>query len=836
MPAMPREDRAYRAGGTIDLFLSDMPAVSDERLRLSEERPTIRWAVLAVVWLLIAALVVTETFAVRDYIALLDDSGNLPTTSIPMHRTLAAQYSDVQQWTRLALEHDGGWQVRFTQLDNAPNGREVHWNSGLVHLIQFAGRIRAASTDEPIATATERALAWLNLPIFLSMLVLLSTWAARRAGVLAGVLIAIAMTGHRFFYDGFVPNNLDHHGLLNASALGLILGGAFMHAGWFTRDEDDIRSAAVCSAVWGAFGMWISAASIIPAVTLVGVGGVVAACVPADSEEKFSGRAWRTWGIVGGALSLLAYVVEYVPHHIEWRLEVNHPVYALAWAGGAELVALIGEKRARAVARSVWRWAIASIAVLLPAIIIAIGRARVFLPLDPELARLHSFIDEFNSLFAFARRFGLGYLARYLVPMVLVLPALLACVRRYRARRALIVAAVATAGLALLAVMQVRWWMAAGAAEIALILTAVVLIRQRVSERATWAAVALVSLAFAQQAVWRGMVTRHNVTLRAVTPADAMEPLFRDVAVTLRASQPNGDITLLSSPDAALGVSYYGGFKTIGTFYWENHEGLAAAARMFSAESIDSARAEIQARGVTHVALFSISNFLEQFLLAEGRPLTRETISRTFGYRLLVAGEVPRWLRPIPFSMRPGGPPTSVKLFQVVPDQSEFDVAWWSAVAKAAAGDSTSEAEFNRAIALRGANEHAKLLSDAARAVYAYGAHALALRLYKRSAALESSAQTTLAIAWILSTSPDDAIRDGRLALTLLDPVVRAYRDAPGVLDTYAAALAEAGQYPEAASAESAAMANAERAGDEAARARGEQRLMAYRAGHAWRQ
>jgi len=83
----------------------------------------------------------------------------------------------------LAGQEGTHWQIRHTDIDNAPFGREVHWNSAFVHLIAAAGRIRQSMTGEPLPAATERALAWFNLPLFLGVVILFSSWAgANRPG------------------------------------------------------------------------------------------------------------------------------------------------------------------------------------------------------------------------------------------------------------------------------------------------------------------------------------------------------------------------------------------------------------------------------------------------------------------------------------------------------------------------------------------------------------------------------------------------------------------------------------------------------------------------------
>ena len=69
-----------------------------------------------------------------------------------------------------------------------------------------------------------------------------------------------------------------------------------------------------------------------------------------------------------------------------------------------------------------------------------------------------------------------------------------------------------------------------------------------------------------------------------------------------------------------------------------------------------------------------------------------------------------------------------------------------------------------------------------------------------------------------------------------MEPLVRANAGAGGVLDTYAAALAESGRFEDAVRAQGAAIDNARRQGDDPAAARGAERLRSYQTGRPWRQ
>ena len=120
-------------------------------------------------------------------------------------------------------------------------------------------------------------------------------------------------------------------------------------------------------------------------------------------------------------------------------------------------------------------------------------------------------------------------------------------------------------------------------------------------------------------------------------------------------------------------------------------------------------------------------------------------------------------------------------------------------------------------------------------AQYRAGRHDLALA--DLNEALRLDAKDSVArneLAWLLATSPKDAVRDGRLAVDLARAAAEqsGWKN-PGLLDTYAAALAEAGQFAEAVKWQQQALELPGLAGE--AKAGAEQRLRLYREGKPYR-
>jgi tetratricopeptide (TPR) repeat protein len=112
-----------------------------------------------------------------------------------------------------------------------------------------------------------------------------------------------------------------------------------------------------------------------------------------------------------------------------------------------------------------------------------------------------------------------------------------------------------------------------------------------------------------------------------------------------------------------------------------------------------------------------------------------------------------------------------------------------------------------------------------------------ARRLYERALELNPRERTALnGLAWLLATEPDAALRDGARAVTLAERLVElGGRSDPLVLDTLAAAYAEAGRIEDALATLYEARPLAEAAGESEIEAALERHRHRYETGEAWR-
>jgi tetratricopeptide (TPR) repeat protein len=100
---------------------------------------------------------------------------------------------------------------------------------------------------------------------------------------------------------------------------------------------------------------------------------------------------------------------------------------------------------------------------------------------------------------------------------------------------------------------------------------------------------------------------------------------------------------------------------------------------------------------------------------------------------------------------------------------------------------------------------------------------------YREALAADSRSVPALAnLAWLLATSPDDAVRDGKEAVQLARRACRIARDNHQLLDTLAAAHAECGDFDQAVSTVQQAIRLARREGNEDAVRRYSERLELY--------
>jgi hypothetical protein len=595
---------------------------------------------------------------------------------------LGPSTTDGYQWILQAQQvvNGHGARVHFVNWDNAPAGREAHWNSGLIWWVAGLAWLNHLLTGKPLPLAVEDiaplALAIL-LPILLIGLTPLMLW---RFGTLPAVAVVGGMILFQPAYATFAVGYLDHHGLVGVCAsLGILLlvagGGGWrrnpVHPQSRTTDSEKFLAAwlpskraaqlwFVAAALSGAAALWISAATEVPVLMGIGLAALVTsvgmrAAAATEKPWQPDPTLWRLWGQAGALGSLFFYLLEYFPHLGSLRLEVNHPLYALAWLGAGDLLCRVGSPRSpgRSLLRSTAAAFPSLLAVLGLPLVIWIAGERVFTLADPFLWNLHfDYIEEFQPLFSTLLHTSwtakvIAACHPFLALIFLVALLLIRIARPWKTLLAL--AAIPLAIFSGLTLDQNRWL---GPACIISVFALAIAI--------------FVALESAKPAQLRGRTLICGVVLAAALlvhplywpPSFLQSPLLtsaenstvlsaRSLAWRLRQRLGPEQGVIVGGFTVTSEMIYFGGFRGLGTGYWENDAGLHATAEILGAATDAEALAIIQKHGITHLVDASWDNFATPSVRLL-RGLRRSETPTTTGFlNRLEKGEFPTWVRPI---------------------------------------------------------------------------------------------------------------------------------------------------------------------------------------------
>ena len=183
---------------------------------------------------------------------------------------------------------------------------------------------------------------------------------------------------------------------------------------------------------------------------------------------------------------------------------------------------------------------------------------------------------------------------------------------------------------------------------------------------------------------------------------------MRDIALRLIQSSLDRMPVVLAGPNVSTEMSYHAGVHTVGTLYWENVAGLKKAAEIFSATTDQEALNKLQAAGVTHIVVPSWDNFAEAYarLLAEARGT--KSAGTPFFKAIVEGDDCPPWLRPFAYPIPTGAglDTASVRIFAVLPEQSEFESFYYRGIYYDESGKKERAWEmFDRAAQLRPTDE-----------------------------------------------------------------------------------------------------------------------------------
>ena len=650
----------------------------------------------------------------------------LKTSDIPPHAVpvspgaqerwtvLPASSADARWWIIHATEmiREGSFRVRHTDRDNAPDGREVHWSSLLMWVLVALSGIIGSVTGKGILDTVPEAAFYACPVLFAAAIAGLCLMIGRRFGFRFAVFFGVAFTTCFLIYESFRLAECDHHGIVMSFAAGSVLaiccgGVGFVFQSGKRQMKNpglkelfptlaNARTWFALSGILGGAALWVSAATVIPIFFGCGIGALAAAWIGRGGNEKppvIQPELWRIWGIAGCGSSLFFYLLEYFPAHLGWRLEVNHPLYALALLGGGEILyrlscGIVG-KNWRPKTQKEWvGFLLAIVFVVVPPALAVVRKEYFFWVSDKFLLSLHvEYIQEFQSLWKTLRCQGsLGGMLDYsLWPAFIVLgitALVIFCKIPRRTRVLLFFPLFPTVVMQGLALLQVRWGLIVmGLWLVCAVMVLVVYFSGdypgRIPAPFRWLLMAIIFIAIVSLPLRMAPILLAGGDLTRDIPKDlAPTIILRDIAHKLIQSNPDRLPMVLSGVNSSTDLTYYGGIRTLGTLYWENLPGLERAARIFAAPTDEEAKQLILRAGVTHIVIASWDDFGEAYVrLLKMSGKIPPSDSKTFLAELIEGKECPDWLRPLyyPVPQAFGLEDQKVKIFAVMPDQSPLE-------------------------------------------------------------------------------------------------------------------------------------------------------------------
>ena len=534
---------------------------------------------------------------------------------------------------------EGRWRIHWTTLDNTPFGRPVHWSSSyswwMILLAKARAVVGGGTALDHLAWAADNGEAILHA-LFVAAFVALF-W--RRAGAAKTAVGALLLATLEPLATDLAFARPDHHGLHD----GAVLAGLSCLACALWPDERRRRGWIIAASFFCAMGIWIGATAQFLILGAVALGGCVWPFLcPKGVAADESAPLWRLWGWAGGGFALAFFALEYAPGPWPFRLEVNHPLFALAWIGLGEFTARF--QSARAAGRLFTPgMLVAGVAVAqLPLTILALPAA-IYSPRDPIIAALFRLGGETTPIL----QTSMASKAAYFALLAIALAGMLGARTAARAGRLPAVMPVSLAAaflLLLVAAMQVRW---AGLA------TAAVLVAWMAPVppwRPGWLRLvaAFAALASSGFSLWQ---FRRGSSDLAYSYMNVDWQAVRDLGLFLRQSADGRPLRIITDQANAnyVWLHDFAGVELVGSQYWECVDGIRDSTAFWLSTDDAAARAICRKRGVTHVVMKARpASVMTGAFMGDG-DTDAATVKRTLVYRLGGPQPAPpAWLEQVP--------------------------------------------------------------------------------------------------------------------------------------------------------------------------------------------
>lgn len=608
--------------------------------------------------------------------------------------------TDSYYWITFArsMVENNNKRVRFTSTDNAPYGREVHWSNSYIYYHLILGKIYSTFSGDNLSRSIEITGRYANT-ILAGIFGLF--WAIvfyKKFNFIIASIFPLTLFLFGDIQSQIRTGNADHHALQMLLFLSQLLSFFLAGAGFITasiketcdsgilnhftlRPTMEARWWIMLSSFFGAFGLWVSATHFSLIIGIIGISGLLSVIFwkiisrkkDPDNELHPYPELWRWWGVSGATFSIAFYLLEYFPDHFSMRLEVNHPLYALAWLGGSEILfrvsnILQADRLIFLLKKSFLPLLFGLCAVLFLPVLIIFGNESYHFIHDSVLLRTHSGISEFMPPSSFGTAILPGYLFNKLgllplciLPCIVILFYPKACLFQ----RLIILQSLFIFLFFLIPFLfQLRWINFLSISLLVLFLVFISSLFQiclhHVKFKKLQFLIVLTPLLFLSPH-WIQKI--HNYYLRSDYklsfflryPGYLSQMLPREIAINLsHVSSQTKPIVLCRNSHIPV-LSYFNVARGVGGLYWENREGIYDYSKFWAALTDREAYEVINRRKVTHVYLEQQSDRMaKQTQWAYHGSNDQSQLKKTLAYRLAFHPDNhPSWLKPVePFYSR----------------------------------------------------------------------------------------------------------------------------------------------------------------------------------------
>lgn len=507
------------------------------------------------------------------------------------------------------LKH-GGWRVSWTDSDNAPYGREVHWSPVPIWWLIFLSQFFSGSLDSRLNWA-----AYLASPVlFFLGLLTIAIAVSRRFGPRIATIVCLSILGSPTFWGAFQPTRAGHLSWQFLASFGTIfclVAANFGYPRSEIGDSNGLLAEQVRNRRWfilsglstgiGLYlGMPNTILTVIPVVTIA-----IALAITLRRSPHFQPECWRLWAVFAFGSSFVLYLIEYWPR-LPMRLEVNHPLYSMALLATGLFVAGFRDLCIKRTAKIFIRVAIPISILLGAAAVLAFAPLDWLYLRDPYLLKLHGNIREFQHLLDSAGEllvllfyFGPAFFASIIGGAVLVRR------RNWSYQEALFLGSVA--GCVILAVVslaQARWHLYFSVAAVPLLISTYQLSYEpaiRLKLTFLLNATVLITTGFflLNKVGYPAYLTITN----GFAPETVQALVSREMVRLVQAQKSNHNSRPITLTDWNSAPSFVlNGEAVIGSLYWENLAGIHASHDMLENLDLDAARKLIEERRIDFLA------------------------------------------------------------------------------------------------------------------------------------------------------------------------------------------------------------------------------------------